>query len=570
MYATQLSQLGIDLNHSWSGQIKALCPRCSDTRKHKSDRCLSVNIDEGYYNCKNCGWKGAVSDKVYAIPEKRPALTRTECESIYTWFAARGLGADTVDHFNLSHSIEKFPEIINGKEEWVQKRVTCYNYYSDGRLINIKFKTRDKQFRMVKDAQKIPYNIDSVSDQGYVIIVEGEEEAMVWHQCGYSSVISCPNGASKGVNNLDWLDVVYNKLAGKKIYIANDNDEPGIKLRDDLTRRFDINDVYYIDYSLKDGNDTLKEYGKDALVLLYENARQAPHKEIAEAKDYFEVVQFYLKNGYPKGPSLQLPLTDEHWSFNRGQLMVKSGIPNHGKTTMLDWQLNRLAFLHGWKTAFFTPEHAGPLKIARWCEQYVGKALHKMNERELRDAMHYVDRHIVFYNTNEITDFSMDHLLEVGVSMIKRYGVDSIVFDPYTYIENREEGDNNTDRIGRMLVRLHNFAVRYDVLIILVAHPRKMDKKGGSDSENYVVPRLYDISGSNNFFNTSDMGAVTYRDYSTNITTEYFQKIKQHFHGKIGSVDYEFDPETGLYCEVGSKILAISKEYREENEMILL
>ena len=65
----------------------------------------------------------------------------------------------------------------------------------DDELINIKFKTSDKMFKMVKDAMKIPYNINSIVNQNYVIISEGEEECMVWHQCGFRSVISVPNGA---------------------------------------------------------------------------------------------------------------------------------------------------------------------------------------------------------------------------------------------------------------------------------------------------------------------------------------------------------------------------------------
>ena len=59
MYYNKLTDLGIKLNRS-SGSVKTKCPQCSDGRKNKTDLPLSVNINEGEYNCHNCGWKGNV------------------------------------------------------------------------------------------------------------------------------------------------------------------------------------------------------------------------------------------------------------------------------------------------------------------------------------------------------------------------------------------------------------------------------------------------------------------------------------------------------------------------------
>jgi twinkle protein len=55
-----LGKAGIKLNNFRNGNQKALCPKCSHTRKKKRDRCLSVEIgDAGVrWNCFNCGWGG--------------------------------------------------------------------------------------------------------------------------------------------------------------------------------------------------------------------------------------------------------------------------------------------------------------------------------------------------------------------------------------------------------------------------------------------------------------------------------------------------------------------------------
>lgn len=553
MYASQLTALGIDLKNRWSGQIKTLCPRCSASRRKKNEDCLSVNIDEGVYNCKNCGWKGGVNERVYATPKPEAKLTD---DNIYSWFESRKINRETVDKFGLSQSMKKFP--IGG--DWVEKKCICYNYYLGGQLVNIKYKTRDKDFRMVKDAKKIPYNIDSVIGKDYVIFCEGEEECMVWTQVGKDSVISAPNGASKDNNNLEWLDNVYDMLDGKKIYIAADNDEPGRKLREDLTRRFQRDLVLYITYpeQYKDGNDCLKA-GVD-LNALFESASLAPVPEISTAQDYFQTVLDYREKGYPQGLKVGMPETDKHISWNRGELRVITGIPGHGKSTFHEYIMNRLAFLHDIKVAFFSPEHTAPLLITTLCEQYVGKSIASMNEGELKQALYYVQDHFVFYNIAAITDFNIDNLLEIGLMMIRRYGVHSIVFDPYTYIENTESGDSNTDRIGKLLVKLSLYCKVNDVAIDLVAHPRKMDKKGNS----YEVPTLYDIAGSNNFFNTPDIGTVVYRDMDRNITTLYIKKMKYHFRGKLGFIDYNFNTECQSYYEEGTGFLPICKIYKEQ------
>ena len=60
-----LNQLGIKIKTSKFGEQKVKCPKCSHDRRKKSDPCLSVNIDEGVWNCHNCGWKGTLKKKNY-------------------------------------------------------------------------------------------------------------------------------------------------------------------------------------------------------------------------------------------------------------------------------------------------------------------------------------------------------------------------------------------------------------------------------------------------------------------------------------------------------------------------
>ena len=76
-----------------NGQVKTKCPKCSHDRKKKTDPCLSVNIDEGIWNCHNCGWHGSLKiqnnfmkEIVYKVPKNTNDLYDYS-EKFLSWFA---------------------------------------------------------------------------------------------------------------------------------------------------------------------------------------------------------------------------------------------------------------------------------------------------------------------------------------------------------------------------------------------------------------------------------------------------------------------------------------------------
>lgn len=556
MNADKLIKLGIDLRDRWSGEVKTVCPKCSHQRKKKNDPSLGVNIDTGVWKCHHCSWSGSVNQYVRPEP-KQPIKT----EGIYEYFEKRKISKETVDVFGITESKEWMPQ------DQKEHRVICFNYFLDGELINIKFKTADKKFKMVKDARKIPYNIDAIKDSHYAIICEGEEETMVWHQSNLKAV-SVPNGASRNNNNLDWLDSTIDLFDEKVIYLATDNDEPGRKLREDLARRFTSADIRIIEFpeNEKDANDCLKRYGQDFINRLFENATALPISEISSAMDYLSVIQSYHKDGYPIGSLVGMSETDSHISWNRGELGVVTGIPGSGKSTWLDYMFVRLAYLKNWKFGVFSPENIAPLKITRMSEQILGKPLSSMNSMEIEHAIGIINNHFWFYNVETLEDYTLTNLLRLAETLIKRHGIDCLLLDPFNYIENDVNEDSSNEKIGVLLRNLKKFAVKNNVLVVLVAHPRKMDKT----SAGYNVPRLYDISGSHHFFNVPDWGLAVHRSFQNgqkDPVEVHIQKIKWHFRGKLGRIDYDFDRASGQYSEDGKfENLTFVKNDLEVNE----
>jgi twinkle protein len=71
--AEQLLEHGIRPRSYAEGNHKLLCPKCSHTRKNRTDPCLSLLIDDAgaTWNCWHCEWRGGVKERGTAPPPPR-------------------------------------------------------------------------------------------------------------------------------------------------------------------------------------------------------------------------------------------------------------------------------------------------------------------------------------------------------------------------------------------------------------------------------------------------------------------------------------------------------------------
>jgi len=240
---------------------------------------------------------------------------------------------------------------------------------------------------------------------------------------------------------------------------------------------------------------------------------------------------------------------------NHNYYLATNSLPilvhNSGKSTWLDYMYARLAIISDWKFAIFSPENVAPLKLSRMAEQISGKSLSTISPEEIKVIMAKLDKHFFFFNVEEMEEFTLNHILDLTITMIKRYGIDCLCIDPFNYIDTQSKEESAHERIGEMLRKLKKTALKYNINITLAAHPRKMEKSNGQ----YAVPRLYDIAQSSHFFNAPDVGIAIHRDYTDQAQDHsvslHVQKMKYHFRGQLGSVDYNFDKLTGRYSEDG-------------------
>lgn len=559
------SDLGINVNIN-AVNVKALCPACSETRKNKRDKCLSISPQNGVANCHNCGEVYVIKSenkKGYQVKEyTKPDIKQLPVsEKVISFFHSRGIEKTTLEYFKVTESIEWMYQ----KDKASEGNTDCinFNYYQDSELINVKFRASGKRFRMVSGAKLIFYNLDGIKDAEWCAIQEGEIDTMTAYQCGVYKSISVPNGASKGNQRLEYLDNCFQYFEGKnKIIIATDNDSAGIELGNELIRRLGSDRCYTVSWpeDCKDTNEVLLKHGAKAVKKMYDEAKPLPLEGVVSGEDLAAGIMDYYENGFPKGLKLGYKDFDNLFSFRGGELTVITGIPGSGKSDWTDQAMVRLAARFDWRMGVFSPENQpSSLHAMALISKFVGgKTIgkDKVSEMKMQKGIQFVDDHFFFMKVDEI-DITIDGIIELARELVVKKGIKVLLIDPYNYIEHRiPKGYSETQYISELLTKLCVFLKVYDVHGFLIAHPTKIQKDNKTGMYNVATP--YDIAGSAHFFNKAYNCISIYRNFETNLVTVYVQKVKYKFIGKIGSQGFHYDIPTGRYAEEG---------YEFENEL---
>ena len=531
------------------GAAESVCPTCSHTRKpeNKKKKCASLDWERGLGTCHNCNKtfqlhtfkRKGTSDKVYVRPDY---IHEEPTSKVIEWFKGRGISQQTLKDLNVSEGPEYMPQ--TNKEENTIK----FNYMMGGELINIKYRDGRKNFKLYKGAEKIFYNIDSIVGHSFCVIVEGEMDVLALHEAGISNAISVPNGATLGNNNLDYLDNCIDYFVDKeKIIIAVDQDEPGQALRQELIRRLGA-EVCYTCYfnDCKDANEYLLKYGSERLSKTIEDARPVPLENVTTFKDIESDVTDFVENGFKPGFQIGLRNFDEIFSTYTGQFITVTGIPSSGKSDFVDQMVIGYNQLHNWKTAFASPENAPTYlhahKLMRKAWQGMPSKKDIGNDK-WNQCSEYINDNFFFIDMERYT---LDSVLKKGAELVKRKGIKCLVIDPFNKVRDLEgsNGDVNVYTL-EYLTKIEMFAKKYDVLVIIVAHPTKMYKDSNGKIEE---PTMYNIKGGGEWYDASYHGLLVHRDYENKTTKVKVLKVKfQNLGENGGECFFTWEPKSGCY-----------------------
>ena len=534
------------------GEESMQCPKCSKSRTKSKDKPMHWNIKKETGYCHHCNTSFSVPRSIAKPEYKRPEWhNNTELsDAVVRWFEKRGISQFTLRRLQVTEGREFMPQA--GKE----MNTVQFNYFRDGELINVKYRTGDKKFKMFKDGELIFYNVDAIHETDTAIITEGEIDTLSLYEAGIHNVVSVPNGASAGANNLQYLDNCTDYFEKKtSIILATDNDLPGVNLRNELASRLGVERCYRVSFKdCKDANEYLQKYGKEALAKVIEDREAFPVEGIFTARDLFDDLDLLYKEGLKRGLTVDDTQLDECLSFERGRLYTITGIPGHGKSEFLDQWLALLNIKHGLKFGYFSPENY-PLQLhqSKLISRLTGSEFGQkhMPYSDFIDAMNYVSDNFFWVMPRD--EFNLTIILERARYLVFRRGIAGFVIDPYNKLEHRmERGESETNYISRFLDQLINFAHKNNVAVFLVAHPRKMQKERDTAAKKMEVPNLYDINGSANFYNKTDFGITIYRDFVDPKVDVHIQKVKFKHLGRVGRVSYTYNLSNGRFETLGT------------------
>jgi len=518
------------------------CPECTDDRRKKSAKDMQYFKDTDTAYCFHCNTNYFVFNpyekaKEYVKPKYKNITNLTD--KLVKFFESRGISQTTLNEMKIYSDFEYMPQFSKEIE------TICFPFFMGDELINIKFRGANKSFKLVSNAELIFYNYNALLNNKEVIICEGEIDALSWYNSGFKNVVSVPNGANKNLEYLDNCISVFDEI--ECVYLSCDNDTKGIELRDELIRRIGIEKCKIIDFKgCKDANDFLQKYGLQEMKTAYETAKPKKYEGVVEIDSMYSDLRNYFEQGEKQGLKIGVDDIDIYITWETSRLAVVTGIPSSGKSEFVDYILTKLNLVHGWKSVYFTPENY-PLKYhyEKLHEKIIGKRFTKdiSTDFEFDMGFDYIKDNFFYILPEEET--TLAYVLERTKYLIKTKGIKCLVIDPYNKLEHDiQAGGSETNYISKFLDKLTHFCKLYDILIILIAHPRKIQK--------HEVPTLYDINGSANFYNKCDYGFTVHRTRGTdgamnNEVEVHWQKIKFKNLGKQGITEFVYNYNNGRF-----------------------
>ena len=540
------------------------CPACSDSRKKKHEKTLSVTINvdgSKVYFCHHCGESGSLFKPKPTYSQERKVATieppaAVDKSRIEEFFSARGiLWSQDIDLPVISGR-----RYFNGHGEL---DAVGFIYGDKSQPNAIKWRAIDKKAFTQEGAARQFYGIEFIpEDATELIIVEGECDALALASAGIPAV-SCPNGAPLMVSDRRISPEDDNKFSYiweardlidrcDKIILATDDDQAGHALAEEIARRIGRAKCWRVTYpsGCKDANDVIQKHGAQALRDAVEKSEPLPLKGVYTAKSYLKEVQEIYDKGVGKGESTGIATLDDLLTIAEGQLTVVTGVPSSGKSEFVDQLMINLAQKSHWKFAVCSFENPVHFHLAKLSEKVCGKIFfegegERMSNAELIEATDFIDKHFVFLDQRDGALSTIDSILDRAKQAVMRLGIRGLVIDPYNYLEKNLASDESQS-ISSMLSKTTSFAKAHGVHVFFIAHPAKMYPR---EDGSMPVPTGHHVSGSANWWSKTDLGLTVHRGVNDEVEIHCW-KSRFKWIAKLGAVSLGYDKLTGRYSDL--------------------
>lgn len=532
---------------------KSTCPVCSSQRKKKTQECLMLDWERGLGTCQHCGeilqlhtYKFEKDSNAVNYITPKTIVSQSTSDGVINWFKTRNISEETVKDLKVTNGNEYMPQVSK------EVNAIFFNYYVQGKIVNIKYRDAQKNFKMYKGAQKTFYNIDSIMGRDECVITEGEIDTMSYHESGIKNVVSVPNGFnSSGQVNLDYLTDFYFAFESKsKIYLALDADQAGENGKKEFIRRFGSDKCYLVNFKdCKDANEYLIKYGKEALKNTIADSIPCPIENVIRVNDMTSELDSFYKNGVENGYKIGLSSFDGIFSTYTKQFTVVTGFPSSGKSDFVDQMTVGYNMMYNWKIAYASTENYPQyLHVDKLVRKYYGRTPEYNDTKEMpwKECVSHVNKNFFFINYDD--GYDLDKVLNKGEELVRRMGIRCLVIDPYNKVKDKASSNLSiNDYTNAYLNKIDNWCKKNDCIIILVAHPTKPQ----TDKGKVFEPTFYDVKGGGEFYDMSPHGLLVHRDYEQGTVKVKVLKVKFSNLGENqADVNYFWNVNNGRYTEM--------------------
>ena len=321
-------------------------------------------------------------------------------------------------------------------------------------------------------------------------------------------------------------------------------------MQQELIRRLGAEVCFIIDFDdCKDANEYLLKYGTERLSKLVQKAKAVPLENVTTFNDIEGEITDFVENGFKKGYQVGLQNFDEIFSTYTGQFITVTGIPSSGKSDFVDQMVVGYNQNYQWKTAFASPENAPTFLHAHKLMRKVWQDMPQKSDiggAKWQSIAKHVNENFFFIDMERYT---LESVLKKGAELVKRKGIKCLVIDPFNKVRDVNCKTEDVNRYTmEYLTKIEIFAKKYDVLVIVVAHPTKMYKdKDGKIEE----PTMYNIKGGGEWYDASYHGLLIHRDYDNKTVKAKVLKVKFQNLGENGAeAHFRWEYKSGCFIPI--------------------
>ena len=503
-----------------------VCPYCGEKEGN-----FSVNLETGAFKCfrATCDKSGHFVQlcrdfdykldfgevKEYRkLAQPKKAVEPSGAAMFY--LETRGIDESTIEKYSVTTKKDNAQNLVfpffdeTGVLQFIKYR-------------NINPKNNGPKEWCEKDTKPIFFGMKQCKGFERLIITEGQIDALSVATCGFENCISVSNGvhsvASNVSNCYDWITQFKEIIVfGDWEYSKGDHMTLLADFQKRLPNTITIKAVQKKDYlGEKDANDILRKFGQQAIEDAINNAIVPP---ICNVKDLADVEAVDLSS-LPKLKTNIKELDRLIGGIYYGQVVLLTGKRGEGKSTLMS-QIVAEAIEQNVKTFTYSGE-LPDYHFKRWLDLQIAGSKHiTTTKNEYGDSAYSLSPEVVkkinkwyrgkafIYDNNAImneADEEIEGVIETVEKVIQRYGVKLICIDNLMTALDVDLSDDLYRAQSKFVRQLKQIATKYDVAVILVAHPKKTreafqndDVSGSADITNRVdVVMSYERNKSNDY-----------------------------------------------------------------------